>query len=212
VATLEQQDLVAGALALDFANTVAGDREGAAQDCLASVRDLVAWARLAGILDSDQERRLQDVAAGDPRAAADAFDRAIALREAIYAAFSGVARDGAPPPGAVATIAAALAEQLPRARLQPADGRLAWTFPQGDATEALLGPIAASAFELLATPSPARIRRCDGETCGWLFYDSSKAGRRRWCEMTRGCGNRAKARRHRDRRRRTGGNAGTMPA
>ena len=32
------------------------------------------------------------------------------------------------------------------------------------------------------------------EDCGWLFLDTSRSGRRRWCSM-QSCGNRAKARR-----------------
>jgi predicted RNA-binding Zn ribbon-like protein len=49
--------------------------------------------------------------------------------------------------------------------------------------------------DLLAVPSFDRLRECQGERCGWLFIDSSKSGRRRWCTME-DCGNRAKARRY----------------
>jgi predicted RNA-binding Zn ribbon-like protein len=62
------------------------------------------------------------------------------------------------------------------------DGVLAW--------------LAVDAIDLMRFADLSRLRRCEGEDCGWLFLDSSKAGRRRWCDMTV-CGNRAKARRHR---------------
>jgi predicted RNA-binding Zn ribbon-like protein len=39
-----------------------------------------------------------------------------------------------------------------------------------------------------------RVRACPGAGCGWLFLDPR--GQRRWCVMSL-CGNRAKARRHR---------------
>ena len=39
-----------------------------------------------------------------------------------------------------------------------------------------------------------RVRGCG--RCGWLFLDSSRGGRRRWCSMST-CGNREKASRHR---------------
>ena len=39
-----------------------------------------------------------------------------------------------------------------------------------------------------------RLRICHGPNCSWLFIDSSKAGRRRWCDMGV-CGNDAKSRR-----------------
>ena len=41
-----------------------------------------------------------------------------------------------------------------------------------------------------------RVRRCADPNCTHVFLDSTKNGRRRWCDM-RTCGNRAKAARHR---------------
>jgi predicted RNA-binding Zn ribbon-like protein len=46
-----------------------------------------------------------------------------------------------------------------------------------------------------------RIRRCANPDCVLLFLDTSKSGRRRWCDMTT-CGNRAKAATHYRRHRR----------
>ncbi len=43
-----------------------------------------------------------------------------------------------------------------------------------------------------------RVRICANDTCRWVFYDESRAGRRCWCDMA-SCGNRAKAARHRAR-------------
>jgi predicted RNA-binding Zn ribbon-like protein len=51
------------------------------------------------------------------------------------------------------------------------------------------------AADLLTSGAWRRLRQCEGETCGWLFPDRSKSGRRRWCSMA-DCGNREKARRH----------------
>ncbi|MCB9297188.1 MAG: CGNR zinc finger domain-containing protein [Lewinellaceae bacterium] len=45
---------------------------------------------------------------------------------------------------------------------------------------------------LLQTERWPRIRACP--SCGWLFLDTSKNGRRRWCNM-QACGSQAKARR-----------------
>jgi len=43
-----------------------------------------------------------------------------------------------------------------------------------------------------------RFRICANDGCRWVFNDESRAGRRRWCDMST-CGNRAKAARHRAR-------------
>jgi predicted RNA-binding Zn ribbon-like protein len=56
-----------------------------------------------------------------------------------------------------------------------------------------------AAAELLANPSRGVVRECAGDACGWLFLDARRASRRRWCSMA-DCGNRAKVRRHRERR------------
>ena len=41
-----------------------------------------------------------------------------------------------------------------------------------------------------------RVHRCANHRCVRVFYDASRNGKRRWCEMAT-CGNRAKAARHR---------------
>jgi predicted RNA-binding Zn ribbon-like protein len=45
-----------------------------------------------------------------------------------------------------------------------------------------------------------RIRRCEGDRCALVYYDTSKNRSRRWCTMTV-CGNRAKAAAHYQRTR-----------
>ena len=47
-----------------------------------------------------------------------------------------------------------------------------------------------------------QVRECADDTCGWLFLDLSKNASRRWCNMA-DCGNRAKARRYRARKKAT---------
>lgn len=63
--------------------------------------------------------------------------------------------------------------------------------------ERFLWPVAFSAARLLEGPDLARLKACDG--CGRLFFDASHNRSRRWCDM-QGCGNRAKAARHRARK------------
>jgi predicted RNA-binding Zn ribbon-like protein len=59
----------------------------------------------------------------------------------------------------------------------------------------VLGPIALSALATLGQADLTRVKRCEGEKCGWLFFDTTKNKSRRWCEMEI-CGNRAKQKRH----------------
>lgn len=54
--------------------------------------------------------------------------------------------------------------------------------------------------------SPGRLRPCANSDCRLFLVDHSRANTARWCSM-RTCGNRLKARRHHERRRRAEGEA-----
>jgi predicted RNA-binding Zn ribbon-like protein len=68
----------------------------------------------------------------------------------------------------------------------------------GDPVDDALANLADPIVREIAAGRPERLRACASETCRWIFYDDSRTGRRRWCDMA-SCGNRAKAARHRAR-------------
>jgi predicted RNA-binding Zn ribbon-like protein len=68
--------------------------------------------------------------------------------------------------------------------------------PAGEALARLVQPM----VEAIAAGTTDRFRICANDGCRWVFADTSRAGRRRWCDMA-SCGNRAKVRRYRSRRR-----------
>jgi predicted RNA-binding Zn ribbon-like protein len=72
------------------------------------------------------------------------------------------------------------------------------TIAPADPIQHALAQIALDAAVLLGTDQRDRLRVCASDTCSARFYDASRAASRRWCSMT-GCGNTAKARRHRAR-------------
>ena len=60
--------------------------------------------------------------------------------------------------------------------------------------------LSAIARDAIATfDRPSRVRRCGGDNCALVFFDTSRPGTRRWCSMRR-CGNRTKIRRSRAKR------------
>ena len=83
-----------------------------------------------------------------------------------------------------------------REMLAQAEDGYAWDVKTIDASVAgFLAPVLWSAADLLTHANRRRVRRCANDACLWLFVDESKAGTRRWCDMS-SCGNRAKSRRH----------------
>ncbi len=66
--------------------------------------------------------------------------------------------------------------------------------------EAVLGPVAEAAAELLASADFRLVKRCEDETCVLWFRDHTKSHHRRWCSMML-CGNRHKVAAYRQRLR-----------
>jgi len=64
-----------------------------------------------------------------------------------------------------------------------------WNLPV-DHPQLIMAPIIKDAFRLMTQGNTGRIKECP--KCGWLFYDTSKNGRRKWCSMIT-CGSQAKA-------------------
>lgn len=58
--------------------------------------------------------------------------------------------------------------------------------------------LAAAAARLAVENRLDRVKICPADDCRWAFYDASKNHSRQWCSM-KVCGNRAKARSHRER-------------
>lgn len=85
-------------------------------------------------------------------------------------------------------------------RLRPAKSGYELVSTAGDELDQMLWPVLWAATQLATSSGLERVRSCPGQDCGWLFLDTSKAGRRRWCSMAI-CGNRMKTKRHRARAR-----------
>jgi predicted RNA-binding Zn ribbon-like protein len=179
--------LLGGDLALDFVNTIDPRHADRRIEYLGDYGALVDWAVHADALTPAQAGALRAIRT-------DAVHRrALALRDALYELFA---------PAVVATDAALarLNGELQRAMSHAevrADHRLAWA--DEEAPDRMLWEVSWAAARLLTGSRRDRVRECAGEGCGWLFLDTSKAGRRRWCRMAV-CGNREKLRRHRARR------------
>jgi predicted RNA-binding Zn ribbon-like protein len=194
-------DLSGGRACLDFANTLSKRLASRPRERLVGYGDLVAWSRQAGVVTEREAGALLREAQRRPAEAAAVLERAIHLREAIYRIFSAAAGERPAGGGDLATLNAALADALPLLGLVPAGDRFAWEWTtNGQRLDRMLWPVARSAADLLTAGELARVRECEAETCAWLFMDRSRNRSRRWCDM-KACGNRAKARRHYERKK-----------
>lgn len=191
--------LVAGVLALDFANTASGRESGHPFEHLRNAGHVVDWADHAGIFDGDAAARTCAVIAADAEMADRVLRHAIQLRGAIYGIGSAIARGNAAPDSELKLLKDFARRALGSGEIaQKPGGVYGFDFSAAPTEFALLGSVAWSAIDLLAAGGFDRLKQCPGEDCGWLFFDNSKNNSRRWCDMAT-CGNRTKAKKHRER-------------
>ena len=190
-------ELSGGHLAVDFANTLGNRSTDQPTELLQNYRSLVNWARQAGVLDATSARKFVREATRRKDDAEVARVRGIALREALFSAFAAVAAGRPMARESLATLNGFLAEAMGHLRLRQSGRGLAWGRADEDSFDSLSWPVAQAAAELLTSEASdiGRLRQCDADDCAWLFLDTSKNGRRRWCDMSL-CGNRAKNRRY----------------
>ncbi|MBZ5527468.1 MAG: CGNR zinc finger domain-containing protein [Acidobacteriia bacterium] len=201
---------IAGALCLDFVNSVGGRIRTPSprranggeilREQLLGYEDLLSWSQLGGAVTEREAGALVRRAQQQESDGRAVFARALCLREAIYSIFLAVLVGHAPQKADLAALNGELAIARGRERLQFVNKQWVWRWEGGDTElDRPLWPVAQSAAALLASPGLARVRECPGERCGWLFLDGSKNHSRQWCTM-RDCGNLAKVRRFRARR------------
>ncbi len=185
--------MVAGHVALDFANTLDHRYDPAKRlELLSSYERFLAFAGQSGILTPVQVRQL--LGETSEAAATEALAQIVDLREAVHFLFLSVATGDAPPRDALDTLNRWLAEARAARTLAWEKGQFAWRAQTVGTLVAPLYPVIFAAADLLTSPDLAFVRECSAESCRWLFLDRSKNHSRRWCDM-KICGNRAKAQR-----------------
>jgi predicted RNA-binding Zn ribbon-like protein len=181
---------------LDFVNSDTGPRR---TDALRDFDMLVRWLEVVGVLDAERTAGIRRRAQEQPAGAAAALMDARRVRAALRAlAERGPTNDRVRADGLV-EINRVLGRSAGTRRVERrGDGRFIRSFvPVGDAFAGLVIPIVESAADALISGEIQRVRRCADARCQHVFFDNTKNGRRRWCDMST-CGNRAKAARHRE--------------
>jgi predicted RNA-binding Zn ribbon-like protein len=199
--TFSARDFVGGDPALDFVNTVTG-RDQLPRDWLDSYARLIDWAALAGLFPRDVLQLLAKEAKRKPVEAMRALVRAKTQREQMFALLTNIIGGGDPSDHALVLLRKHWLEGVNSIELRFVGGRIVKHFRSEIDFDSIAKIIGYRVVEDVLRSRKERLRMCQGTNCSWLFIDSSKAGRRRWCDMAV-CGNAAKSRRF---YQRSGGN------
>lgn len=183
--TTSRSVLIAGRLALDFANTAPSARD-------LSWDEFVAFLLNAKLVTLERAAKLRPLLLSEPQAVDAILLKILRLRESFRAVFSSVVEGRSFPRHWVEPLNEILRVTEGHDELIPREDRWRLQFiAREEGLEWLLAAIARSAAELLVEGSEAPIRRCANPDCRLFFYDDSRTHRRRWCSMAT-CGNRHK--------------------
>jgi predicted RNA-binding Zn ribbon-like protein len=177
--------LVAGRLALDFANLSSTTSQP-------SWHEFVSFLVDAQLVSEERAARLRPLLLNEPQAVDAILLRILRLRESLRAIFSALVHERQYPPSWVEPINEILRITEGHDELIAHNGAWSLQFVARESgLEWLLAAIARSAAELLVEGPAAPIRHCANPACRLFFYDDSRTRRRRWCSMKL-CGNRHK--------------------
>jgi predicted RNA-binding Zn ribbon-like protein len=190
--------LVAGHIALDFANTLDWRFDPERRiDLLQTYERLIQFAIQTGTISPAQGKRL--LSRTRQQDSSRALRRAIRLREVVDALFRSIATGHLPRQDDLRTLNALYRDlQIPEFVVRKGSDFALWPGDFSDRADGPLWPIVGAAVRLLTCADRMHVRECGDQTCRWLFLDTSKNQSRQWCSMQI-CGNRAKVRRYRTR-------------
>lgn len=183
--------------ALDFVNTLDERPSPSPIENLASYASLVRFTHLAGLVEAPVATRLL---ASRERVCARIATRARTLREHLHDVLKALHEDRPASKADLLAISAAIRAAHAARQLVPSASPglagVAWVSPV--ALDIPLHACALAIERLLIDVDRRKIRKCGASDCDVYYLDTSKGQIRHWCSM-KGCGNREKQRRWRDR-------------
>jgi len=198
--------LIAGRLCLDFTNTLDWRGMDNPFELLNNYEDLVTWSGRLEILSDQEMRRVLQITALQTAQSDSVYKRAIALREALYRIFAKISQNRKPDQDDLNIFNRELSSAMARSQVSATASGFKWQWADHEnQLDRMFWPIVQDAATLLTSDMLSRVGMCSDEKCAWLFLDTSKSHKRRWCSME-DCGNRAKFQRHYKRKLKQGMN------
>jgi predicted RNA-binding Zn ribbon-like protein len=183
---------------LDFVNTL--DLWPVSHDHLDSPKTALDWLVDHDLMHRDARAHLLMHYTKAPAAGTQVLNRLRRVRQALRGAFEAGASHQGPDPADLDEINRALRTHYIYELVPAKDGVSLEHRHQGDPVDGAIARLAESIARELIRGDTSRLRVCENQACRWVFKDTSRTGRRKWCSM-RSCGNRAKVARHRAKRK-----------
>ncbi len=189
---IDRITICGGALCIDFINTVKDRVSNPMMDYLSDFADLLYWAKRLEIIDVRSYKELLQHATRHPNQASAFFKETIAFRELLYQVLHTTVKTGKATPALLDGYNRVLADYFSCKKIEQLNSELVsgWHFGKGSFKHILAGIVDDSYELLLSADLLEKVKECP--KCHWLFLDTTKNGKRRWCTM-KTCGASVKA-------------------
>ncbi len=198
--TIEGLPLDSTKLCCNFVNTLYSWKTDDNYDFLEDYHHFISWCEKLSVADAQYLNRLRSLAKRTPEEARRVMEEVRGIRDLLHAFISASAKqDQQKIQKLLPHINLLLAEAWSLVRLDFDGTRFTPSFkikPLELVTPVRI--ILKSLYDLLTEMDIARLKECP--SCGWVFYDETKNGKRRWCNPLN-CGTQDKMSRYHQRMR-----------
>ena len=188
---------------LDFVNTLSYNK-GLPYERFVEAPIAVTWLAKHSLLHRETADDLIAEVAKDDASATRLLQRVCRVRDALRELLDAAVDRRPPDDAALREVNRALRTNYAYELVPAADGVSLDHRHEGDPISGALARLSEAIARELTQEDKERMRICANDECRWVFHDNSPAGRRKWCDMS-SCGNRAKAARHRERKKQHSG-------
>ncbi|RYY58657.1 MAG: zf-CGNR multi-domain protein [Chitinophagaceae bacterium] len=196
VKTIEELQLDGGIPCLDLVNAAVDTEVDVLVERLHTYSDLLVLAERSGLLDRLVIRSLSAHAKSRPAEANAVMLKMREVREDMYTVFLDLATHKLKQvdKGALDRLNVAIAWAASARKLEVVKNKIVPVWDMDAAGLSLpLRAFVMSAQDLLLNHRQELVKKC--VSCAWLFLDTSKSHRRKWCDM-QSCGSAAKSKRY----------------
>ena len=188
---IEKMPLDGGILCLDFVNSVHDRKKAPLKDYFSNAGDILMWGKRAGIVNESSFGILAKKIDSGTQDLTGFHKKAIELRELLYGIFLKIVRRSGILQSELTSFNEFLSSYFNAVTVKFENGNFfeSWKWKGEDLNRILLSVIKSS-HELMLSGRLDRVKECPN--CGWLFLDTTKNGKRKWCSM-KSCGSGVKA-------------------
>jgi len=183
---------------LDFINTL--DLWPVSHDHLDAPTSALDWLVDHDLMHREARIHLLAQYEASPAGGVEMLTRLRRVRQAMRGVLEAAATRRAPDPSDLADMNRALRTHYIYELVPATDGVSLDHRHQGDPVDGAIARLAEALARELIQGDTTRLRICENPQCHWVFKDTSRTGKRKWCSMS-SCGNRAKVARHRARQK-----------